>query len=56
MDVVFVGYQCLRCNHKWVPITYKSEVTPKHKPKICPHCKSKYWETPRPVKKGTVSQ
>ena len=34
------GYQCERCEHKWVP--RKEE-----HPIICPACKSAYWDKPR---------
>ena len=32
--------KCLRCGHKWYPRS-------KDKPKVCPHCKSPYWDKPR---------
>lgn len=34
------GWECLRCGHKW--IARGQEV-----PRICPKCKSAYWDTPR---------
>ncbi len=34
------GFICERCNHNWVP--RKNET-----PKVCPRCKSPYWNTPR---------
>lgn len=39
------GFQCERCDHKWVPRDDSH-------PKVCPKCKSPYWDTPRqtPVK------
>lgn len=33
-------HQCLRCPHKWQPRTPK-------KPRVCPKCKSPYWDKPR---------
>lgn len=33
-------YQCLRCPHSWVP-------RKRAYPRICPKCKSAYWDTPR---------
>ncbi|MBS3066088.1 hypothetical protein J4229_03530 [Candidatus Pacearchaeota archaeon] len=36
------GYSCERCKHKWVSRKAISE-----KPKVCPKCKSPYWNTPR---------
>ena len=38
--VQLLGYQCERCTHIWVP---KSDV----QPRVCPKCKSPYWDTPR---------
>jgi DNA-directed RNA polymerase subunit RPC12/RpoP len=37
------GYECLRCGHRWIPRTKKTET--KLPPKICPKCKSPYWDT-----------
>lgn len=39
------GYQCERCEHKWIP-------RGKEAPKVCPNCKSPYWDTPRRKKKN----
>ena len=36
------GYLCDRCNHEWVPRAATTEA-----PKVCPKCKSPYWNTPR---------
>ena len=33
------GFQCERCKHKWQPRGSKQ-------PRVCPNCKSPYWETP----------
>ena len=35
------GFRCERCSHEWVP----REKT--HQPKVCPACKSPYWDRPR---------
>jgi DNA-directed RNA polymerase subunit RPC12/RpoP len=40
--ITLKGYLCERCGHKWVP----KEDT-RGKPKVCPKCKSPYWDTPR---------
>lgn len=34
------GYRCERCGHEWLP--RKGE-----EPKVCPRCKSPYWNIPR---------
>ena len=35
------AYICERCGHTWVP-RYKKE-----RPRVCPKCKSPYWDKPR---------
>jgi predicted Zn-ribbon and HTH transcriptional regulator len=35
-------YQCERCGHEWQPRDPKAP-----EPKVCPKCKSPYWNTPR---------
>lgn len=39
------GYRCERCNHEWVPRDRDNE------PRVCPKCKSPYWNTPRREKR-----
>lgn len=34
------GYKCLRCGHTWTPRNDE-------KPRLCPKCKSAYWDRPR---------
>ncbi|MDE1728318.1 MAG: hypothetical protein KGH81_03955 [Thaumarchaeota archaeon] len=36
------GYECSRCDHRWIPRTKIDE-----EPTICPSCKSPYWNKPR---------
>lgn len=33
-------YKCLRCGHEWIP---RSD----ERPRICPKCKSAYWDKPK---------
>ena len=44
------GYRCERCKHEWVARTPRNAKVKKGaelpKPKLCPHCKSAWWETP----------
>ncbi len=40
--VTVEGYLCERCSHVWVP--QRRTVS---EPKICPRCKSAYWNKPR---------
>lgn len=39
-EVKLPTWTCLRCEHTWVPRR------PDH-PRICPKCKSPYWDRPR---------
>lgn len=41
-----LGYRCERCGHQWVPRNVAKE------PKVCPRCKSPYWDTPRQKNAG----
>jgi len=38
------GYICERCSHKWIPRNSDT-------PRVCPKCKSPYWDVPRKKKK-----
>ncbi len=42
------GYQCDRCSHKWVP--REEDETPR----VCPKCKSPYWNTKRKLEKKAL--
>lgn len=35
------AYKCERCEHVWLPRNTDKE------PRVCPKCKSPYWNTPR---------
>jgi predicted Zn-ribbon and HTH transcriptional regulator len=35
------GYRCERCTHEWIPRDTVNE------PRVCPKCKSPYWNKPR---------
>lgn len=44
------GYRCLRCEHEWVPRgvgQLDPKNPPKEEPRVCPKCKSPYWNIPR---------
>jgi len=45
VEIIRKGFKCERCGHEWVPHDIKDE------PKVCPLCKSPYWDTPRKNKK-----
>ena len=42
IKIMIEGYQCERCEHKWVPRETTTE-----EPKVCPKCKSPYWNIPK---------
>ena len=41
VPITVMGYKCDRCTHEWVPRDTGQE------PKVCPKCKSPYWNRPR---------
>jgi hypothetical protein len=50
------GFRCLRCGHGWVPRGLdevpggKKPPEPDEEPRVCPKCKSPYWNRPRQEK------
>ena len=47
MKTIF-KFKCLRCGHIWWPKT-------PDKPRVCPKCKSPYYDRPR-KKKGVINE
>lgn len=47
VPITIMGYKCERCGHEWLPRNGSQE------PKVCPKCKSPYWNTPK--KQATMS-
>ena len=47
------AFLCLRCGHKWIPRVSMEELEGeiKEKPRICPNCKSAYWDLEKKKKK-----
>ena len=45
MDIELTELTCARCGHRWVPRA--KEV------RICPKCKSAWWDTPKVETAGT---
>ena len=41
------AFQCERCGHIWAPRNTHDE------PKVCPKCKSPYWNTPKQSERKT---
>jgi predicted Zn-ribbon and HTH transcriptional regulator len=44
--VVIEGYLCERCGYRWAPRN-GTGLRDKDEPKLCPKCKSSYWNRPR---------
>jgi len=43
-------YNCLRCGHAWFPrspVLADAEIPVGELPRVCPKCKSPYWNTPK---------
>ena len=45
--ITIQAYRCDRCGHEWAPRQSLSASTVIPLPKVCPKCKSPYWNTPR---------
>jgi predicted Zn-ribbon and HTH transcriptional regulator len=41
VPITVMGYKCERCGHEWLPRDDSQE------PKVCPKCKSPYWNSPK---------
>ena len=41
VDIAYQGIRCLRCEHEWVPLKTWDKI------RICPGCKSPYFDVPR---------
>jgi len=41
VKVTVDAWRCERCEHTWVPRDWDTE------PRVCPKCKSPYWNKPR---------
>ena len=54
MPIVSIsGFQCCRCEYVWRP---RHGTDSKDKTKVCPHCKSPYWDVPRRRQKREVQK
>ena len=40
VPITIMGYRCERCGHEWAPRSSAA-------PRVCPKCKSPYWDRPR---------
>lgn len=40
VKIIREGFSCERCDYKWIP-------RKKDYPRVCPKCKSPYWDKPR---------
>ena len=54
------AFQCERCLHRWLPRNRDNDNTSEHQPRVCPKCKSPYWNKPRqkdiaPERRATVN-
>ena len=46
------GFRCERCGHEWVPRNTSGDA----EPRVCPRCKSPYWDRPRQAKKTSKTK
>lgn len=47
VKITLDGWRCTRCGYEWVPRYYYSEGGEMVPPKVCPKCKSPYWNQER---------
>jgi|ERR1700682_2457893 len=50
VPITVMGYKCERCEHEWVPREANDD------PRVCPKCKSPYWNRPRKVQQMTYDE
>lgn len=43
VEITMLGYRCERCGHEWIPRDRDGDT----EPRVCPKCKSPYWNVPR---------
>lgn len=48
VPITVMGYRCERCEHEWLPRDNARDDG--IDPKVCPKCKSPYWNRPRQLK------
>jgi len=42
VPITVMGFHCERCEHEWIPRGENDD-----EPKVCPRCKTPYWNRPR---------
>lgn len=42
VPITVMGFRCERCSHEWLP---RGDL--EQEPRVCPKCKSPYWNRPR---------
>lgn len=50
IPITLLGFRCVRCGREWAPRD------PENVPKVCPTCKSPYWERPRKYKQRAAKE
>jgi NAD-dependent SIR2 family protein deacetylase len=49
-EITFKGFRCERCGHIWAPRQALDSAEPTARPRVCPKCKSAWWDVPRKEK------
>lgn len=44
------GFECERCGHRWIARKCRNRPQSTEPPRICPGCKSPWWDTPKRAK------
>jgi DNA-directed RNA polymerase subunit RPC12/RpoP len=48
VPITVMGYRCERCDYEWIPRD------PEQESRVCPKCKSPYWNKPRRAPAATT--
>lgn len=55
-EITFKGFKCERCEHIWAPRQALDSAEPTARPRVCPKCKSAWWDVPRKEKSKPSSR
>jgi NAD-dependent SIR2 family protein deacetylase len=55
-EITFKGFKCERCGHIWAPRQALDSEEPTARPKVCPKCKSAWWDVPKKAPKPAADK
>ena len=54
--IQFQGFKCERCGHTWAPRQALDSGEPIPVPRVCPKCKSAWWDVPKKEPEATADK